>query len=38
MRSKQQLLELMAATESDRSKYLSGLFEFVPDKVEEEMR
>lgn len=38
MRSKQQLLELMAATESDRSKYLSGLFEFVPDMVVEEMR
>ena len=37
MQSKQQLLELIEKTEPDRSRYLKGLFEYVPDRVVEEL-
>ena len=37
MKSKQQLLELLEKTEPDRSRYLRGLFEYVPDMIVEEM-
>ena len=37
MRSEQQLLELIEKTEPDRSRYLKGLFEYVPDRVVEEL-
>lgn len=37
MQSKQQLLEFLEKTEHDRSEYLRGLFEFIPDEVVAEL-
>lgn len=37
MRSKQQILGLIEKTEPDRNRYLKELFDYMPDKVVEEL-